>query len=52
MFLSKVGMGKVYESITRSNIPNSSEIACIAPADYLIVASVSNWGGYALGKDK
>ena len=41
-------MGKVYEKITTSNIPNGADIACTVATDHLIVASVSNWGGYAL----
>lgn len=45
---NEVGMGKVYDKICRSNIPNASSIACEVATDHLIVASVSNWGGYAL----
>jgi len=46
---NEVGMGKVYDSVCNSkNIPNASNIACEISTDYLIVASVSNWGGYAL----
>ncbi|RYH04799.1 DUF4392 domain-containing protein [archaeon] len=41
-------MGKAYEAIINSNIPNASENACVVPADHLLVSSVSNWGGYAL----
>lgn len=46
---NEVGMGTVYDKIVKSiNIPNAETIACTVAADYLIVASVSNWGGYAL----
>ena len=42
-------MGKIFDKIRSSqSIPNAAEIACRAAADHLIVASVSNWGGYAL----
>lgn len=45
---NEVGMGKVYNEICTSRIPNASAIACEVATDHLIVASVSNWGGYAL----
>jgi hypothetical protein len=45
---NEVGMGKVYDDICKSKIPNASTIACDVATDHLIVASVSNWGGYAL----
>jgi D-glutamate cyclase len=45
---NEVGMGKVMDKILDSNIPNAKDIACTVSTDYLIVASVSNWGGYAL----
>ena len=45
---NEVGMGKVYNEICNSKIPNASNIACDVATDHLIVASVSNWGGYAL----
>ncbi len=41
-------MGKVYHKIVRSSIPNAETIGCVVAADHLVVASVSNWGGYAL----
>ena len=40
-------MGKVIDKIIE-NIPKGNQIGCVVPADYLIAASVSNWGGYAL----
>lgn len=45
---NEVGIGKVYDKMMTSIIPHASEIACVTATDYLIVASVSNWGGYAL----
>jgi len=46
---NELGMGKVIEQISNNpKIPNGSTIGCVIPADLLISASVSNWGGYAL----
>lgn len=46
---NELGMGKVYDKIVNNpKIPNGPKIACAVSADYLIAASVSNWGGYAL----
>ena len=45
---NEVGMGKIYDTITASSIPNAQQIACSVAADHLLVCSVSNWGGYAL----
>lgn len=45
---NEMGMGKVLDRIKNSTIPNAQSIACATAADDLIVASVSNWGGYAL----
>jgi len=46
---NEVGMGKILENVSSSpSIPHASDIACVTAADHLIVASVSNWGGYAL----
>lgn len=45
---NEVGMGKIYDTISGSSIPNAQQIACTAAADHLLVCSVSNWGGYAL----
>ena len=43
---NELGMGKVLPHILK--IPSIARAACVVPADYLIAASVSNWGGYAL----
>ena len=45
---NEVGMGKIYDTVCNSSIPNAKDIACIVSTDHLIVCSVSNWGGYAL----
>jgi D-glutamate cyclase len=46
---NELGMGKVMDKIIDScTIPNGDKIACVVSADYLIAASISNWGGYAL----
>jgi hypothetical protein len=45
---NEIGMGKVPWPVIRANINNGALIACRVPADYLIVAGVSNWGAYAL----
>jgi hypothetical protein len=44
---NEIGMGNVQERV-RSDVPNGQTIACVVPCDHLIVAGVSNWGGYAL----
>lgn len=44
---NELGMGKVID-IINAHIPNGDRIGCVVPADHLIAASVSNWGGYAL----
>mmetsp|Transcript_18496 Transcript_18496/g.45823 ORF Transcript_18496/g.45823 Transcript_18496/m.45823 type:complete len:351 (+) Transcript_18496:3-1055(+) len=43
---NELGMGKVLDQIA-ANIPRGETIGCVVPADFLIAASVSNWGGYA-----
>ena len=46
---NEVGMGKVIEKIRQSqSIAHSNDIGCTVATDYLIVASVSDWGAYAL----
>jgi hypothetical protein len=46
---NELGMGKVYEHIIDNpKINNGELIGCVTKADYLVAASVSNWGGYAL----
>jgi hypothetical protein len=46
---NEVGMGKVLDRILASTIiPNARQIACCTSTSWLLAASVSNWGGYAL----
>ncbi len=46
---NELGMGKVIDKIINNpKIANGDQIGCVIPANYLISASVSNWGGYAL----
>jgi hypothetical protein len=45
---NEIGMGKIPHETIVKNIPNGDLIHCVVPADYLIVAGVSNWGAYAL----
>ena len=46
---NELGMGKVIENIINNpKILDGDKIGCVVAADYLIAASVSNWGGYAL----
>ena len=46
---NELGMGNVRELIVASTtIKHGEKIACAVACDFLVVASVSNWGGYAL----
>lgn len=46
---NELGMGKVIDKIISSSIiADGEKIGCVVAAQYLIAASVSNWGGYAL----
>ena len=46
---NELGMGKVIKNIRNNpKILNGDKIGCVVAADFLIAASVSNWGGYAL----
>lgn len=45
---NEIGMGKIPHQTIVRNIPNGDQIHCRIPAEYLIVAGVSNWGAYAL----
>lgn len=44
---NEIGMGDKIEEV-KKYILNGNQIACVIPADHLIVTGVSNWGGYAL----
>ena len=46
---NELGMGKVIDKIRDSpKIKDGDKIGAVTVSDYLISASVSNWGGYAL----
>jgi hypothetical protein len=45
---NEIGMGSLPQHIVETEIPNGPVIAATTPADHLIVAGVSNWGGYGL----
>lgn len=45
---NEIGMGKIPLQIVSDHISNGSQIACVIPCDFLIVAGVSNWGVNAL----
>ncbi|HYW75914.1 MAG TPA: glutamate cyclase domain-containing protein [Gammaproteobacteria bacterium] len=45
---NEIGMGSLPKDIIDREIPNGSLIAATTPADYPIVAGVSNWGGLGL----
>jgi hypothetical protein len=45
---NEIGMSVLPEEIVRDDIPNGRLISAAIPADHLIVASVSNWGGWGL----
>lgn len=45
---NEIGMGKIPWEVIQRNIPDGGIVACRISTDHLIVAGVSNWGGYAL----
>jgi D-glutamate cyclase len=45
---NEMGMGKIAHETIVKNINNGDQIHCKFQTDQLIVAGVSNWGGYAL----
>lgn len=44
---NELGMGSLHDDIART-VKLGDKIGCVVPADAPLVASVSNWGGYAL----
>ena len=44
---NEIGMGAVRAKIARLD-PLRARIATVVPADHLVVAGVSNWGGYGI----
>lgn len=45
---NEIGMGSVPAALIGAHVAHGKTIACVTPADHLIVAGVSNWGAYAL----
>lgn len=45
---NEVGMGALPHALIAAAVPNGNTIACVTPADHLVVCGVSNWGAYAL----
>ena len=45
---NEIGMGSIPAEVIAADVANGENIACIVPADHLMVCGVSNWGGYAL----
>lgn len=45
---NEIGMARLPKDIIDNDIPNGPLIAATTPADHLIVAGVSTWGGYGM----
>ena len=45
---NEIGMGGLDAKLIEKNIKNGGKIACVTPAQHLIVAGVSNWGAWGL----
>jgi hypothetical protein len=45
---NEIGMGAISRGLIALHIDHGETIACVTPAQHLIVAGVSNWGAYAL----
>jgi hypothetical protein len=45
---NEIGMGSLPRELIAQHVDHGETIACITPAQHLIVAGVSNWGAYAL----
>jgi hypothetical protein len=45
---NEIGMGSIPRDVIARHIDHGETIACVTPAQHLIVAGVSNWGAYAL----
>ena len=45
---NEIGMGAISRSLIARHVEHGETIACVTPAQHLIVAGVSNWGAYAL----
>jgi hypothetical protein len=45
---NEIGMGSIPRELIAAHVDHGDKIACVTPAQHLIVAGVSNWGAYAL----
>ena len=45
---NEIGMGSLPRELIARYVDHGETIACVTPAQHLIVAGVSNWGAYAL----
>jgi hypothetical protein len=45
---NEVGMGALPRALIAGSVPNGAKIACVTPAEHLVVCGVSNWGAYGL----
>jgi len=45
---NEIGMGSLPRELIAQHVDHGETIACVTPAQHLIVAGVSNWGAYGL----
>jgi hypothetical protein len=45
---NEIGMGALPPGLIAAHIAHGEAIACVTPADHLILSGVSHWGAYAL----
>ena len=45
---NEIGMGSLPRTLIAQYVAHGEQIACVTPAQHLIVAGVSHWGAYAL----
>lgn len=45
---NELGMGAIPRAVIARHVPEGETIACVVPADHLVVSGVSHWGVYAL----
>lgn len=45
---NEVGMGALPAGLIAGHVRHGATIACVTPADHLVVAGVSHWGAYAM----
>jgi hypothetical protein len=45
---NEIGMGSLPFELIAASVPSGAKIACVTPADHLVVCGVSNWGAWGL----